>query len=90
MLLPTPCKEIRNILGLWIRRREFRLDSGFVVCGTGILDSGIDNPLAVLTGFQNKNSFIPDSTSKNFPDSGMRILLHVETFGKKYGLGKQN
>ena len=20
----------------------------------------------------------------------MRILLHVETFGKKYGLGKQN
>ena len=46
--------------------------------------------LAVLTGFQNKNSFIPDSTSKNFPDSGMRILLHVETFGKKYGLGKQN
>ena len=45
-------------------------DSRFFVRGTGILDS------------KRKISCIPDSTGKNLLNSGIRITLHVATFGR--------
>ena len=53
------------------------VDSGFFVRGTGILDS------------KRKISCIPDSPGKNLLNSGIRITLHVATFGKEYGTWKQ-
>ena len=52
-------------------------DSRFFVRGTGIL------------GSKRKISCIPDSTGKNLLNSGIRITLHVATFGKEYGTWKQ-
>ena len=53
------------------------LDSRFFVRGTGIPD------------YKRKICCIPESTGKNLVNSGIRITLHVATFGKEYGTWKQ-
>ena len=89
------------LLSLLVTKSEIVLDSGLDAMDSGfqVPDSGFfDNGTAILdsnryslscTGRNPKQQFpgfrIPDFTSKNFPDSGIRIPLHVETFGKKYG-----
>ena len=70
----APCKRIRDSLGFWIPRRRFRIsgrDFGFV-SGTWIPDFSF----AWDSGFESPLAKIPDSTSKNFLDSGIRISLH--------------
>ena len=32
--------------------------------------------IPIVSGIPDSMSFIPDSTSKNFPDSGIRVRLH--------------
>ena len=67
-------KKIQNSLGFWIPRSGFR-----ILCQYN-LDSGFQS----LVGFRFPWAVhripkpgIPDSTSKNFSDSGIRIPLHV-------------
>ena len=88
----APCLEIQDTLGFWIPRCGFRIpdsSTGFRirVIGTWILDSNRLRDFGFLklySGFQSpgfripqsKISPIPDSTSKNFSDSGIRITLH--------------
>ena len=80
----TPCKEIWNILGLWIRHREFRLDSWFFVNGTEILDS--NRYSFSCAGRIPKQNFPHSGFHKHiFPDSGIRIPSHEVTFEKECG-----
>ena len=58
------CKRIQDSLGFWISHRGFRIqDTGFQSLS---LELGFLIPIV---------SGIPDSISKNFPDSGIRIPL---------------
>ena len=60
----TSCKRIQDSLGFWISHRGFRIqDTGFQSLS---LELGFWIPIV---------SGIPDSISKNFPDSGIRIPL---------------
>ena len=65
----APCKGNQDSPGVWIPSRGFRISgTGFqtFVSGTWIPDS---------------LSCIPDSSSKNFLDSGMQTPLHGVRFG---------
>ena len=64
-----PCKEIQESLGFWISRR------GFLISGTGfriLCPWNLDSGYQLSGGFQIPKPTIPDSTSKNFADSGFR------------------
>ena len=87
--MSEPCKGIQDSLGFWVSRCGFRiqvldpslcqwnLDSGFPSL-SGIPDSlsRIPIPKPRIPESIGKFSWIPDSTSKNFPDSRLRIPLY--------------
>ena len=66
-------KDIQNSLGFWIPpRRGFRNSgTGFWILSLWNLDSGFQT----LAGFRIPRPGIPDTTSKTFSDSGIRITL---------------
>ena len=61
------CKGIQDTFGFWIP------DSGYSILDSFSVGLGFRIPWAV---FRIPKSRIPDSTSKNFPDSGISISLH--------------
>ena len=74
------CKGIQNTFGFWIPRRGFQIPgSRFWILSQWDLDSGFQSlkgfriPWVV---FRIPKSRIPDSSGKNFPDSGISISLH--------------
>ena len=82
--------RIQDSLGFWIPHRIFLIpDTGFYILCQWNWDSGFQSlmgfwiPWAVfripkprIPDFTNQIFLIPDSTSKNFPDSRIRICLH--------------
>ena len=70
----APCNGIQDSVGLWILRSRYHIPgSGFRIVCQWNLDSGFQS----LVGFQIRSDVfrtpkprIPDSTSKNFLDSG--------------------
>ena len=62
----APLKGIQGSLGFWIPA----MDSGLFVSGTWIPDS-----FSCISDSTPKICCIPESTRKNFPDSGIRIPL---------------
>ena len=83
------CKKIRDSLGLWIPGNGFRTPgSGFlifcqwnvvwipIVIGLRILWAEFQITKPWILDQQAKISRIPDSFSKNLPDSGIHISLH--------------
>ena len=89
----APCKGIKDTLGFWIPRRGFRIPgTGFrslsvelglwisIVSGSPDFLSCIPNSKAQHSRFHKQNfPPIPDSKSKNFPDSGIPTPLHGTT-----------
>ena len=89
----APCKGIEDTLGFWIPRRGFRIPAtGFrslsvelglwisIVSGSPDFLSCIPNSKAQHSRFHKQNfPPIPDSKSKNFPDSGIPTPLHGTT-----------
>ena len=62
------CKGIQDTFGFWVLRRGFQIPgSRFWILSQWDLDSGFQS----LKGFRIPKSRIPDSSGKNFPDSGI-------------------
>ena len=61
------CKGIQDTFGFWIP------DSGYSILDSFSVGLGFRIPWVV---FRIPKSRIPDSTNKNFPDSGISISLH--------------
>ena len=87
--MSASCKGIQDSLGFWIPRRGFRIPgTGFRILCQRNLDPGFQS----LGGIPDSLSYIPDSfscipdskaqdsTSKNFLDSKILILLHERTY----------
>ena len=79
------CKGIQNTFGFWIPRRGFQIPgTRFWILSQWDLDSGFQSlkgfriPWVV---FRIPKSRIPDSSGKNFPDSGFSIFLHKAITG---------
>ena len=101
-LCVTLCKGIKDSFGFWIPCRGFWiLDSTpwILDCGFHTVDSGFWIPRRGFqipgTGFRilcqwnldsGYLSCIPDSTSKNFPDSRIWIPLHGAKLAMRYAL----
>ena len=74
------CKGIQDTFGFWIPRRGFQIPgTRFWILSHWDLDSGFQSlkgfriPWVV---FRIPKCRIPDSSGKNFPDSGISIFLH--------------
>ena len=60
------------------------IDSGLQLLDSGLFESGTRIPdSTIVSGIRDSLTCIPDSTSKNFPDSGIWIPLHC-TWGEIY------
>ena len=77
----APCKGVRPCsLGFWIPSRRFRIPGTrfqVFLSSSGIwfrilIVSGIPDSLSCILDSTAKICWIPDSTSKSFPDSGIR------------------
>jgi len=76
----TSFKGIQDRLWFWIPRQGF---SGFQVLDSSLCQRNLDSGFQSLVGFRIlwdvfhiPKPKIPDSTSPNFPDSGIRFPLH--------------
>ena len=83
----APCKGIQDSLGFWVPRSGFRIPEWHWILDYLPVElrfripivSGIPDSLGCIPGCPTQISGLPDSTSKNFPDSGIRISLQGHT-----------
>ena len=77
LYLASCIKGIQDSLGFWT------VDSGFPVVDSSLCEWNLDSEFQSFVGFRIPRTVfripkprIPDSTSKIFPDSGIRIPFH--------------